>query len=254
LKRWVEAADRHYVARVQDRKLPAFLKDCRIQLSYRIETKDGQSLPTTGFAHVLRQVAAEVDEHVSSGWSLFYVFGGESMSPRWTSDPAYGDTEFLETDLVDSGRTLGFDLWRIAPEGLATVIREYWEDTPDFGQPPRTPRTTLNPKILTRTLGELVRHAEALGRRFASALRVEFICRWRGLSGRQLVTPNAVPFFTRPATVDIVVTSGVWPYADLGAKTPLIVEALTGKVARALDWEGLTAARVEQEMLGWRQT
>ena len=158
------------------------------------------------------------------------------MSPRWTSDPAYGDTEFLETDLVDSGRTLGFDLWRIAPEGLATVIREYWEDTPDFGQPPRTPRTTLNPKILTRTLGGLVRHAEALGRRFASALRVEFICRWRGLSGRQLVTPNAVPFFTRPATVDIVVTSGVWPYADLGAEDPTY--------RRGFDWQGRTSPRL----------
>lgn len=251
LKRWVEAAEHHYIDQIQGRSFAAPLEECRIQLSYRIETEDGQSLPATGLAHVLREVAADVDEYVNSGWSLFYVFSGDSMAPRWKSDPSYGDTEFLETDLIDSARTLGFDLWRIAPEGLATVIREYWEDTPDFQLPPRT---KLNPRILTRTLGELIRHAEAFGRRFALPLRVEFICRWQGLNGRQLFVPNGVPFRNRPATTDIVVTSGVWPYADLGAKTPIITEALSGKVARALDWEGLTAAVIEQEMPTWRRS
>ncbi|WP_293317523.1 helix-turn-helix domain-containing protein, partial [Phenylobacterium sp.] len=248
LRLWAEAADKAYAQRANDQNLRAPVKTCRIQLSYRILTEDLERLPFDKFEHLLSIVASEVDQYVRSGWSLFYVFNSESMSPSWENDPSFGEDDFLQTDLVLPDRSLGLDFWRVTTTGFATVIREYWEDTADFG---RVPKTTLDPKILTRTLGELVRHAEAFSAKFSTPLRVEFRCEWKGLRGRKLATQTGLPFHTRQSTADAVVTSGSWPVIDLGEKLPEIVEALGGRVARALDWTGLSAELVRSEQANW---
>lgn len=248
LRRWAEAADKAYAERAEALTLRVPVKTCRVQLSYRIITEEVEQLQMRGFDHELRIVASEVDRYIHSGWSLFYVFSSEKLAPNWASDPAFGDAEFLETDLLKPERSLGLDLWRVTPTGLATVIREYWEDTPDFRM---EPQTAIEPKIFTRMLGELVRHAEAFSAKFSTPLRVEFRCEWRGLRGRKLFSHNALPFHTRPATVDTVMTSGTWPVIELGEKLPEIVDALGGKVARALDWTNFDADRIRAEQPNW---
>ncbi len=246
------AADRDYLSVVGEKTLAAPVRDCRVQFSYLIETENGEALPFRGLANVLREVSNEVDQHVKSGWSLFYVFNVASAAPQWRFAPGSEDDEFLETNLIDSDRTIGFDLWRVSPQGWATVIREFWEDTPDFGI---KPRTVVNPRMMARALGELVRHAESFSSRFSVPLRVEFRCEWRGLSGRHLSIPNAIPIFTTVdrATVDYVVTSGGWAIGALASETPEIVAKLGGRVARALGWEGFTPEWIANEVPGWRR-
>ena len=193
----------------------------------------------------LREVGNEVDSHVHSGWSLFHVFYGAGLTPGWSSIQGADGEEFLQSSGVTTDRSLGFDLWRVSPAGKATVIREFWEDTPDFRL---TPRALFNPAIMAATLAELVYHADALASRFAAPQRVEFRCEWRGLRGRRLSNPNGIPFSARIAETDVVVTVGQWSIGNLAKAMPEIVVALGGKVARAFNWEGLTPVWVSGVM------
>jgi hypothetical protein len=249
LEHWAKAADAEYLRRLGDRELEVPLRDCRIQLSYFVESASPEELPSDRFVDVLREVGYEVQRHVVTGWSLFHVFDAVSLSPRWASDPSAPVDEFMQSSLLEEGRTLGFDLWRISKSGLVTTIREYWEDTPDFRL---GARVALNPKILTRMLGELVWHAASFSSRFASPVRVYFRCEWRGLAGRSLVVPNGLPFRTRAAEVDRVLTEGVWPVTALSTEVAEIVSNLSGKVARALDLDDLSASRITDDMRRWR--
>lgn len=151
----------------------------------------------------------------------------------------------MQSSGVTTDRSLGFDLWRVSPAGKATVIREFWEDTPDFGL---KPRTMFNPVTMAITLAELVYHADALASRFAAPQRVEFRCEWRGLRGRRLSNPSGIPFSGRTAEADMVATIGQWPIGILGNAVPEIVVALGGKVARAFNWEGLTPSCVSGQI------
>lgn len=250
LERWAAAADAAYLNRVGEGEYAVPLRDCRIQLSYVIETESPEELPSSEFLNTLRQVAGEVDQHVASGWSLFYVFGAEPFAPRWELDSSAPVEEFMQTSLIDAERTLGFDLWRISQTGLATTIREYWEDTPNYGF---GPRMALNPRGMTRMLGELVWHAAIFASRFSSSVRVHFRCEWRGLKGRRLAVPNAIPFRTRPAETDVVVTETTWAAGALGTDVAEVVSRLAGNVGRALDWDGLDAVWVAGDIPRWRQ-
>jgi hypothetical protein len=251
LEEWASAADAEYLRRVGEADFAVLLRDCRIQLSYLVETEGEEVLPQARFVELLREVGSEVDQHVSSGWSLFHVFFGEGLAPRWSFDPSAPDEEFMQASLIETPkRTLGFDFWRVSLSGLVTVIREYWEDTPDFRL---SPRATLDPRNLRRLVGELVWHAHAFASRFSAPLRVHFRCHWRGLRGRRLFVPNAIPFSTRPAETDSVVTTGSWAVGRLPTDIPEIVQKLTGKVNRALDWEGPTAEMIASEMPNWRR-
>lgn len=250
LNAFASAAERAFISHLEAKTFRTPISDCRIHLSYQIETNDGELLSHGRLVELLRQVGWEVDVNVQSGWSLFHVFNSSPMAPYWQTDSSSPNDEFLETNLVDPGRTLGLDFWRVSPEGIATIIREFWEDTEDYGLPPRA---TLNPKILMRTLGELVRHAEALSGKFTQPLRVRFLCKWVGLEGRQLHVPNGIPFHSGSARVNAALTTGTWAVGDLGSRLPEIVAQLGARVARALDWTGLTPDRVAQEAPRWRE-
>ncbi|WP_271612691.1 AlbA family DNA-binding domain-containing protein [Bradyrhizobium sp. CCBAU 21362] len=250
LEQWAASANADYLRRAGEGEYAAPIRDCRIQLSYVVETESPEEQPSSQFLNILREVAGEVDQHVASGWSLFYVFGAEPFAPRWDMDSSAPAEEFMQSSLIDATRTIGFDLWRISQTGLATAIREFWEDTPDFGF---SPRVALNPRMMTRMLRELVWHAAIFAGRFAGPVRVHFRCEWRGLKGRRLVVPNAIPFRTRPAEVDTVVTETTWAAGALRTDIAEVVYRLGGKLARALDWDGLSAAGIAAEMPRWKQ-
>ena len=249
LRDWAAAADAAYDMKIGDQEFVVPIRDARFQLSYRIETESPASVPLDRLENVLREITGEVDQTVRSGWSLFYIFNRDPLAPYWSNDASLPEDEFLEANLIATDRTSGFDFWRVSPDGLATVIREYREDTANFDAPSRR---TFNPRRMMRVLAELVRHAEAFSSRFDHPVRVEFLCHWRGLAGRQLFVPDGIPFLTRAARVDAVTTSGTWAAADLGQRVPEIVATLGGKVARVLDWTGLSAERVAQEEPRWR--
>jgi hypothetical protein len=250
LERWAAAADAEFLRRLDGREFEVPLRECRVQLSYMVETEAPEELPPESFIGLLREVGSDVQRHVYTGWSLFHVFDTMALAPRWISDPSAPEDEFIQSSLVEEGRTLGFDFWRVSRKGLVTTIREYWEDTPDFRL---GSRVALNPKILTKMIGELVWHAASFSSRFASPVRVHFRCEWRGLAGRSLVVPNGLPFRTRPAEVDRALTEAVWPAAALSTEVAEIVSKLSSKVARALDLDGLSASKIADEMRLWRE-
>jgi hypothetical protein len=254
LRLWAEAANKAYVQRIGTNEYSAPIQECRIQLSYKVQTETEESLTLKDFSNLLRVVSMEVDQQVDSAWSLFHVFDRKDTAPRWVSnntDEGLPDHEFLEASFINVERTFGLDLWRVSPTGFTTVIREYWEDTPDAGM---KPRAFLNPITLTKMLGELVRHAEVFSSRFTTPLRVEFLCEWRGLRGRQLRSPNSLLFFSdKEATSDIVRTKGSWAVGKLAREKPEIVAELGGRVARAFNWEQLTTQWVAGQMPTWRR-
>lgn len=173
LEDWAAAADQEYLRQAGKTEFAAPIQDCRLQLSYAIEGENAEVLPTSSLLDTLRQVGNEVDTHVHSGWSLFHVFYVTGLTPGWHSIQGADAEEFLQSSGVTTDRSLGFDLWRVSPAGKATVIREFWEDTPDFRL---KPRTIFNPLIMAATLAELVYHADAFASRFPAPQRVEFRC------------------------------------------------------------------------------
>ena len=251
---WAEAANQTYVKLIGDKEFKVPLHDCRIQFTYIVHTAEPETLPHKEFTNLLRQLCFEVDQEVSSGWSLFYVFDVRDKAPNWKSDPnaGIGDVDFLESNLVNPDRTFGFDFWRVAPTGVATTIREYWEDSQNFAT---TPRSILSPILMERALFELVRHAEVFSSRFTTPLRVEFCCEWSGLRGRRLTDPNSPPFFSsKPATMDKVRTQGTWAVGKLATEKPQIVAELGSRVARAFDWHDFTPQWVKSQKLYRRQS
>ena len=252
LEAWSRGAAHRYLSLVGDTKFAAPVQECRIQLSYCIITEADSDLPFDKLEQILFEVGGEVDQHVQSGWSLFYVFRNEPLTPKWMQNPGVEDDEYLEANTLLPDRTIGLDLWRVSPRGLATVIREYWEDTQDFGG---QPRTTLNPKLMAKTIGELVRHAEALSSRFSVPTSIAFRCEWIGLSGRRLVIPHQPPIYTSGvASTDQVITTGTWAVGALDSELPVIVAKLGSKVARALNWTGFTPQWVANQIPSWKRS
>ena len=250
LEKWAAAANSDYLTRINDASFTIPLRDCRIQLSYFIESETEESLHAENLIDVLREVGGEVDQHVKSGWSLFHVFMTNPLAPYWKSNPEIEDDEFLESNAMSPDQPYGFDLWRVSPKGQATVIREYWEDTQEFGF---VPRAALNPQLMARVLGELVRHAEAFGGRFSAPEYVQFRCEWRGLNGRRLVGRGGMPFHAGQANTDYVVTTGRWAIGTLASEMAEIVAKLGGKVTRAFNWNGFTPQWISNEMSQWNK-
>lgn len=252
LRLWSKAANDAFLEHVGDSEFKVPIRDCHVQFGYMVHTEDPEELPAKNLTDVLRRVCFEVDRFVDSGWSLFYVFDKHDMSPSWKSDPraGIGDGDFLEVDLINTSRTLGFDLWRIAPLGIATTVREYWEDTEDLGM---KPRSFLSPKLMAMALLELVHHADAFSRRFEKPTHVEFFCEWHGLRGRVLHDLNSLPIFsTKPAQVEVVQTRKTWAIGQLASEQLNIAAELGARVCRAFSWHNFTPEWIHNQRSYWK--
>jgi hypothetical protein len=175
------------------------------------------------------------------------------MSPHLNNDPnsGLGDVLFLETSLMSESRDFGFDFWRASPLGLATVIREYWEDT---SQTEGSPRSYLNPNWIAMTLFELVCHAEVFSSRFTTPIKVDFFCEWHGLRGRHLRIPNRFHFnIGREAMVDFIKTKGSWTVGQLANEKSVIVAELGAGVARVFDWHDFSSKWISDQKRQWQR-
>jgi hypothetical protein len=237
LRAWHEAAHEMFVRSVEKFKAPAELARRNVQLSYLIERDDGQRLDPEELPGILLQVNAAVHDLVHTGWSMFYVFSKPGVAPTFTVDPAVdgGEDDFLESSkLVDiSSRGFGADTWRVASDGKATLIRDYWED--DVNAVPRTgmlPGSWFSPNIMAEFLAEFVRHARGFAERFNAPTNVVFRCEWRGLAGRRVFDPNVFWREGRTATADSRFVTATFPVGALTNNWPDIVARLGGPVAR----------------------
>ncbi|HZL59158.1 MAG TPA: ATP-binding protein [Stellaceae bacterium] len=239
LQKWHEAAHKAFmdIATKDDRE-PRLDKN-HFQLSYSIVTSDGKQIEPSRLNLILHEIDGEIHDTVKSGWTVFHPFNIDPIGPYFNTDPAsgLGDRDFLECALLKKPmfREIGFDFWRISPDGKATVIREYWEDSPEFVAPLGAQRGTIySPNVLSQTLAELVRHARGLAERFDTATDVVFRCEWWGLEGRVIGDPSAGWFPNQyQSKTAHRITTGSWPVGALASNLPEIVSALGSSVTRA---------------------
>lgn len=243
LKTWHDAAHAAFLKDIAEGKGSLELAQWHCQFSYAIERSDSQQLDLNQLVEVLRQVNAEVHDLVRTGWSMFYVFTRPEIEPFFNTDPASGQDEqdFLECALLhdtrDTGsRRDGVDMWRVSPDGKATLIREYWEDDPSWNtRIGRAPGTWLSPTLIARSLAEFIRHARGVAERFDAPTTVSFRCEWHGLGGRSAYDTRADwGFDARAGRSDHRVASGTWPVSTLANGWAEVVAKLAAPVARVL--------------------
>jgi Putative DNA-binding domain len=99
------------------------------QFSYLIESAGDEKVEANELEEVLRHVNAEARDLVSTGSSMFYVFSKHELAPQFKTDPSIGagEEEFLECARMPDKYTRA-DMWRVSPDGKATLLREYFED------------------------------------------------------------------------------------------------------------------------------
>jgi len=251
LDAWAAAAHTKYLALVESKVFSVPLKECHLQFSYMVELAEPESLAEASLLSTARTISHEVGDRIKSGWPLFFVSGEGGFRPNWVYDATAKPEDFLEASYLSNDHTIGYDLWRLAPAGFATVLREFWEDTPDARR--GGARTAFDPKLMARTLGELVTHAEAYAGQFANPVRVHFRCEWWGLKGRSLHSPNSLHFHGQQAETETLRTEGAWAVGRLANEKPAIIAALGGRVLRAFNWTNFTATWVQGQMSGWNR-
>ncbi|TBF08918.1 AlbA family DNA-binding domain-containing protein [Rhizobium ruizarguesonis] len=253
LKEWHDATRAAYVAELGKNRRPGYLKSNYTQLSYIIEDGEKNSIRPDLLKQVLREVNFEMRDLVNTGWSILFPFDREPISPYFTSDPAVVERgPFLEQSLVsevDSGPN--FELWRVSPDGIVSVIRPLRTDFLEFGgwQELRY----FSPNRAARELAELVRHATGLALRFPETQHVSFRCEWAGIRGRT-INDELRDWSPRPAAkTDSVISTGRWSIIELSSNWPAIVASLLGPVTRAFDPTlSLSKDWVAAEAQAWR--
>jgi len=237
LRKWHDAAYAKYVRNVETFKAPSELVQRNSQFSYLIQTQDGQRLDPNQLREALMRVNVEVYDLVHTGWSMFYVFTVPEVAASFSVDPAVdeGSQDFLECSLlVDvSKRGFGADTWRVAPDGRATLIRDYWEDEGFIAATTgMKPGSWFSPNIMARSLAEFVRHARGFAEKFDAPTNVTFRCEWRGLAGRTIFDPNVLWRTGQKAKADSRAVIATFPIAALSTSWRDIVVELGNPIAR----------------------
>lgn len=229
------------------------------QFSYSIERSDGEELDPSGLIEILREVNGEVHDLVETGWTMFYPFTRSEIAPFFTTDPGsgQGDKDFLECALLrDINPVLAAsDMWRVSPDGKATLIRPYWEDDSSYEE--RThlrPGTWFGLNLLARSLGEFIRHARGLTERFTAPTMVSFHCEWNGLANRQVYDAESQWYPGWVSRSDHRIVTGAWPISTLASGWPDIVATLGSPVVRLFTTGfSLTPEWVQDQSAKWRK-
>jgi hypothetical protein len=239
LRVWHEAAYARFLELADADPDASRLKKAHYQLSYQIQTSDGQSLDMSSLIGHLRGMASEVLDLVDPGWTMFWIFDGPDIAPRSVSDPALGEAEFLECNLISSRVMEPMpDFWHISPNGLATLTRPYVEDRGRFG-PEYQPGKLFWPYNMAREIAEVMRHARAFTERFDNPEAVAFRVEWRGLRGRELTDPEnhfvRLRYAGRVAQSDSRLVTRTVAVADLASHWPEFTASMVSTVLRMFD-------------------
>lgn len=253
LRLWHDAGHKRFLELAEVDPLADLLKRAHYQFSYQINTTDGQKLDMENLLNELRSMGQEVHDLVDPGWTMFWIFDVPALAPQASGDTALDDVEFLECchirpNAIES--TLP-DFWRVAPSGLATLIRPYREDRRTLG-PGYEVGTWFWPYVMGREIAEIIRHARAFTERFNTPESVSFRLEWRGLQGREVRDPNNSFFYTRyagrlPQADSRVITRTV-TVADLKGNWAKATADVLSTVLRMFD---ASLAISAQEILDW---
>jgi Putative DNA-binding domain len=235
LKSWHDAGHKAFLQGASAQSKRPDLARSHWQVSYAIETEDGQVLRQQDLAEILRQVYAEVQDTVRSGWNMIDPHGVLMLRPYFETDPAsgLGDNDFLEFSALRADQDLMFaDMWRVSTDGKVTLIRDYWEDAfPQQSNPPIG--TWISPNWMVRSLAEIVRHARAMTERFNSPTAISFRCEWHGLRDRKLHSPYVYWSRHSASRGDHKISTGSYPVTMLTNGWPEIVADLIAPLMRS---------------------
>jgi hypothetical protein len=235
------------------------------QFSYAIDRGDSQRLPVVQLGEILRQVNSEVHKRMPpSGWTMFRASGRDDAQTLFIQDATTGQghNEFLESNLfrdIDTTPREGADdLWRVATDGKATLIRSYREDRPEFNKDSgKQPTTWLSPNVMATLLVEFICHAGMMAERFNIPVTVSFRCEWHGLAGRHFHHPGRDWGEYRRARggeqSDHRLISRSWPIGTLISGWDEIGRELIGPLMRvfAPDLE-ITSDWIKMQAPNWR--
>jgi hypothetical protein len=142
------------------------------------------------------------------------------------------------------------DMWRVSSDGVASLIKGWWEDTPYFGQ---MPQTCLSPNWLAKEVAGCVLFARAFANSFEAATAVTFRCEWTGLQGRRLFDHRARWQFSGHGSDDERrVSSTTISLAEMNSGWEAPTAALAGPVARAFGLgHVLNADWLANQATGW---
>lgn len=251
LRLWHDAAHSRFLQLADVDPLADQLKRAHYQFTYQINVADGYQLDMARLLDELRRMGHEVQDLVDPGWTMFWIFDVQELAPRSAGDAALGDAEFLECSLIKPHiveMTLP-DFWRVAPTGMATIIRPYREDRRNTG-PDHKPGTWLWPHVMAREIVEVIRHARAFAERFEAPESVSLRAEWLGLQGRTLKDPDN-PLFRwqgRLAQSDSRVVTRTVPIADLTTRWADVTADMLSAVTRMFD---AVLSISPQEVLVW---
>lgn len=250
IRRWHDAAHVAFLKEISNRDGCEEVAQSHWQLSYSIDRSDEQQLSRQNLLQTLREINSEVRDLVKTGWSMFYIFDVPEIRPSWRTDAASGleENDFLECALLRDTRDRDFrplfpDLWRVSPDGKATLIRNYWEDGADWNKSLGWQSGTwLSPNLLTRALAEFVRHARGMAERFDSPTTVTFRVEWHGLKDRTVRDPFGLWMNNWTSHSSHRVATGSWPLTSLTDAWPEIVAELAAPVMRSFTTEFVLSA------------
>ena len=206
----------------------------------------------------LDRVALEVDATIPTGWGMFHVFRGANGAAAFHTDEALdrGETEFLEANFIRDGGGIvkATDLWRVAPEGIATLIRGYFVDSPEGARSGFVAGESFSPFWFLRELGEVVLHAVKLAQAYPYATQILFRCEWIGLLNRVFHDPGRRWLPHEHVANDRRVSTGTFTLGELTADRAKVLEMLAGPVARLFEAGGIMkAAWIANEMTRWKR-
>ena len=253
LARWHAQGETRFIKRLSEARgfhWPVFILGNRCQLSYLISSLgDTHHLTANSFTQVLEDVNRELRDIIWTGWSMFYPFKDTRTAfyPE-LADGTGGDV--LETSLLVADEDFDHslpDMWRVAPDGRATILRPYREDrkasTMDLDRPAGT---WISPLTIVRETAEVVAHANSFAKRIQGAAKVSFRCTWRGLKGREINDFNPAVCWNsgRIASADTRTSEGEWYVGHLRSDRSTIVSQLSCPILRLFGFTNCDAAFV----------
>lgn len=257
LRLWHDAAREAFRALVPRSPVAASLGRCHYALSYAFDLDRPEMLEPVQLPEFLSRCMFSVQDVIRLGPRMFDPPYRRAVRGRFVTDAATGDeeTDFLETawlrEVAPSERA---DFWRVSPRGAASIVRGYSEDLREVNATLRmAPGTWFSPNALARELAELVCHARAFARFFASADAVMFRCEWWGLAGRVLFDPSARWVQSGASLLSHRIVTQQVPMATLAKSWPEAVAGLMAPLLRTIEPDlALGSDWVRGQMGAWR--
>jgi hypothetical protein len=252
LRHWHEALARNYRERVKAARREEALARGHMQFSFAVH-QSGEAIAHDQLLSIINRCNAEADAITRSHWGPFVTRLSGPIAPRSRTAPDLdnGECEFLEAVVIETGDAMHTsDMWRISSNGIASLIKGWWEDTPFFGQ---TPQTCLSPNWLAKEVAGYVIFARTFANTFGTATAVTFRCEWTGLKGRRLFDPQGRWHVSGHDSDDERrASSTTISLAEMNSGWAAPTAALAGPVARAFGiGHVLTADWLANQARGW---